>query len=96
MKFLESERKDVLKVIEESGLKPEEFSFLKRKGRMHIQYPGQTDFVYFRRKSAYIVDGNRFERGNSYELEMAGQTLPMERWEDVREVFASWVSRIPV
>jgi len=94
MKFLEFERRDMLAAIEHNGFKIEDFSFLKRKGRMHIQYPHQDDFVYFRRKRASLVNGNQFERGSSYELQMEGQTIPMDSWKDVCQVFESWLSRI--
>lgn len=94
MKFLESERKDVLKAIEESGLAIEQFTFIKRKGRMHIQHPQQEDFVYFRRKAASLVNGNQFERSSTYELQMSGQTIPMDNWQDVVQVFRAWLTKL--
>ena len=91
MKFLESERKDVLMAISKAGLNTESFTFIKRKGRIHIQYLGKDDFVFFRRKETLLTTDKTWEKGVSYLLEMQGVSIPMSSWKDVLQVFEKWL-----
>jgi len=95
VKFLAHEREGVNAAISASGLDINDFVFVKRKGRMHIQHVGSDeDFTYFRRKTSSIRDGNHFELKQVYEINFQGHVIPFDDWLDVLEIFKKWLERI--
>lgn len=92
MKFLESERKDVLAAIDRAGQESDSFTFLKRKGRVHIQYKAKEDFVFFRRKETVLTSEQAWKKEVSYLLEMQGVSIPMPSWNDVLQIFEKWLT----
>lgn len=92
MKFLMSEQKTLVAALESAGLTNDDYSFVKRKGRVHVQIEGKEDFTFFRRKLANLAN-NQFEKSHSYEVAMHGHVIPVNSWEEVLEVFRAWLKK---
>lgn len=95
MKFLESEHKAIKAAIEASPLPYEAFTFVKRRGRLHIQFGKQQPvFTFHRKKETKLNDQLKWDETTTYELGMAANRQTVTTWEDVMEAFSSWLDEI--
>jgi hypothetical protein len=99
MKFTKTQHYNVLKVIQEAKRSAEEFSFVKRKGRINIiENRSQNSFVYFKKETAkFDPDTQRLVSGAYFLVfhsDMKEQSFPS--FEDVIFSLGGWLKKISI
>jgi hypothetical protein len=94
MKFRPSEHKDITKIIERHNLDLKDFSFVKRKGRLHIHYKNQDpSFSFFRTIETKLV-GNRFEEITLFKVSIQTELGIVRSWEEVLLMVNNWLTSL--
>ena len=98
MKFLVQHRQDILKSIEECGFSEEDFSFVKKKGRIHtIHQPSKSHFAYLRVKNTQINDQSlQWEHTEYFKVQynQESETITPD-WTAVLQGFMKWLKTLP-
>lgn len=92
MKFLPSEHKDIKAAIEQSGLSPLSFSFVKRHGRLMVQLTGNTaPFIFFRKEDVYLDAQKQWQKRVTYYTGKGAEQKMMNSWAGVMAAFTDWL-----
>lgn len=97
MKFLPSEHKDIKEAIEQSLLPAHAFTFVKRHGRLYIQFAGHTlPFIFFRKEEVYLDPQRQWQKRHVYYTGKGVHQKTIHSWAGVMAAFRSWLGSIPV
>jgi len=95
MRFKASEFKDIQSLIVKAKLDPMDFTNVKKRGRLHIQYKDGQTFIFFRRTQMLLDEDKKWVRQSSYEVgpakKLIGEGLD---WEGVKKLFGKWVKKL--
>ena len=94
MKFLEKYRKDILQIFENQGFTKDDFSFIKRKGRIVTEHhKTKSTFSFFRKKETRLNEiTKQFEHSSRYEVKADdGKREWVENWEAVINAYEKWL-----
>ena len=95
MRFLAAEYRPIQNAITQSGRTLDEFSFVKKRGKLHVFHPGAKEpFVFFRKTTTQLNDQKQWEKRVTYLLYGGGVSIPLDRWEAVLEVFQTWLDQL--
>ncbi|MBL4706689.1 MAG: hypothetical protein JKY54_19320 [Flavobacteriales bacterium] len=95
MKFLKTEHESIKRLIEESNHDYASFSFIKRKGRLHIYYKNQEPSLSFYRKKETSIDASGFTERTLFDLQTDVKKGTVGKWDDVLKVVQVWLDSIP-
>lgn len=91
MRFLPNEHRDILAILERSGMNPGAVLFVKRRGRLHVEMPGRSDaFAFFRKKSTKLDNAGKWQERVDYFIGH-DKDEPCD-WQDVVRAFEQWLS----
>jgi len=94
MKFLPSEHKDITTLIAQQNLDLNDFSFVKRKGRLHIYYKNQEpSFSFFRTDETNLV-GNNFEEHTLFKISIETELGIVRSWNEVLLMINNWLTSL--
>jgi len=94
MKFLPSEHKDIKTLIAQQNLDLNDFSFVKRKGRLHIYYKNQEpSFSFFRTVETNLV-GNSFEEHTLFKISIETELGIVRSWKEVLLMINNWLTSL--
>lgn len=95
MKFLPAEYTAVKAAIETSGLPYTSFSFVKRRGRLHIQYQDQPGtFVFFRKSGTHLDESKQWKKTTTYHVGIGAGQQEFETWSEVLREFSTWLASL--
>lgn len=95
MKFLGQHRSDLFRIMEKSNFHQNDFSYIKRKGRILIQTSKpQILFGYIRKKHTLLNPiTKQWEHSNSYKIQSnTNPEFEVSNWSDVIDHFEKWLS----
>jgi len=94
MKFLPEEHTAVSEALATSGIPRDSFSFVKKKGYLHILHQGGHEFVFFRKKETKLNEHLQWvDLTNYYLVEGRKKTL-LPSWEAVMVEFRQWLANL--
>ncbi|HRK52491.1 MAG TPA: hypothetical protein PK185_01160 [Cyclobacteriaceae bacterium] len=93
MKLSKHQYQDILQVLTELNIPPENLSLVKRKGRIRVIISGiDSYFEFFKRKSIAITrDGLQWKDVAHYELNISGIHKNVPAWIEVILEFRIWI-----
>jgi len=82
MRFLQSEYKPIIQAIEAAGLEESDFSFVKKRGKLHINHLAKNRSFHFFRKTETVLNSNlQWEKSVFYKYgKDKGDMTPVENW----------------
>lgn len=90
MKFRQAEYQAFKRIIDSSPIPYEEFSFVKKRGRLHVKR-GEMVFAFHRRNEVGIVDGN-FVDTEYYDTWIEKDLIRVSSWQEVESRFVEWIT----
>ncbi|MBL4625333.1 MAG: hypothetical protein JKY42_09375 [Flavobacteriales bacterium] len=95
MKFLESEHADVVRVIETKGFNSSAFSFVKKKGMLHISHASaMADFMFFRKTETKLNSTLKWTNKTYYFISKSRKTDSQLKWKSVLNSFENWLNQL--
>ena len=94
MKFLETHRKGILTLIKKAGFKENDFTFIKRRGRIYtVHSESQCKFGYLRVKETVINPSTKdWEHTSYYRIQQNDEKeRTIGSWKEVSEMFNKWL-----
>lgn len=86
-----SESKALQAAIASAGIPATDIAFVKKRGYLHVQRQGHTDFIIHRKTPTALVDGE-WTRSDVYFLGPAA-AYKVESWQEVERHFSTWLSQ---
>ncbi len=94
MKFLKTEYDSIKSKIDASQYEYADFTFVKRKGRLYVQYKKlEPTFSFFRKKETRL-EGNKFIERKLFDLYTDQPKGTVESWEEVLMCFEQWLANL--
>ena len=83
--------------MEKVGFREDDFSYVKRKGRIHICYPlGDTHFAYLRKKETLLDPVTKqWKHHEFFKVHIKNQKETDMSWEELMGHFKGWLSSLP-
>lgn len=96
MKFLEAHRKEIYNSMAEFGFQQDDFSYVKRRGRIHIQYePADTYFAYLRKKETRLdPETKQWAHHEYYKVHIKNNKETDQSWENLIKHFRKWLESL--
>ncbi|MFY0653345.1 MAG: hypothetical protein JXQ96_14985 [Cyclobacteriaceae bacterium] len=94
MKLTKTQYAEINKLFESVGRQAEEFTLIKRKGRIHItENASDKTFIYFKKKSAGIDPvTQRLEDGLHFLVSHSDmEEVTVASWEEVMKLLYKWL-----
>ncbi len=95
MKLLKNQYDDITKILAREGYTIDDYSLIKKKGRIRIHIQRETAFFsFFRRKKVSLTDHQEWLKSEHYEVNTMGKMSIAEDWQAVMQAFQSWVATL--
>jgi len=95
MKFLVKEHTAFKTAIEEKGLRIDDFSFVKKRGKLHVNYKKESNpFVFYRKKETQLNDNLQWSEQISYFIFLPQKAGPLNNWDEVVKAFQGWLKSL--
>ena len=95
MKFLLHEHEAITEAISNANRKAADFSFVKKRGKLHIVCDANQESFVFYRKSETILNGlNQWEKVSTYILHQPLPKRNIESWEVMMVLFKEWLTEL--
>lgn len=96
MRFKTSEYNDIQEIIAKAKLAPEDFTNVKKRGRLNIQYKDGSVFIFFRRTQMLLDADKHWDRQSQYEVGPAKKLIAEGvDWGKVKRLFSKWLKGLP-
>jgi len=95
LKFLQSEYKSIVQIIVQSGHDESSFSFVKKRGKVNINYRSSDATFYFFRKTETVLDeAKNWVRQTSYKYGIGKNEISCDDWNELLRAFEKWLKDI--
>ncbi len=91
MRFLDEEYQSIKSTIEELDLDFESFSFVKKKGHLHVVDNNNNSFSYFRRSETRLSESGEWVEITFYMVNGNKDKL-IDSWDKVLELIKKWLT----
>ena len=96
MRFLQSEYKPIIAAIKSAGFEENDFSFVKKRGTLHINHLAKgVSFHFFRKTETILNAEKKWEKAVSYRYgSKKKEVIPAKDWEEVFKAFTKWLESV--
>ena len=94
MKFLTTEYKAVRSLIEASRLKYEDFTFVKKRGKLHMLYKGEVQLAFYRKTETRLNEQRQWERLTTFTVYRGKDAETFKSWNDVLKAFEEAIRKL--
>lgn len=95
MRFLISEHKALVKLIEAADRKPEEFSFRKKGGVLFVDHPDMAkSFSFHRHKETVLDNSGNWTKHVSYMFDKPSKSDFSTDWDGILFAFEIWLETL--
>ncbi len=96
MRFLQSEYKPIIEVIKKNGFEEQEFSFVKKRGRLNIIHTENSQTFFFHRKTETVLNESRqWEKQSSFQFGSEKEELWSDTFDTVLAALSQWLAKLP-
>lgn len=97
MKFLPSEYQSIKAAIETVGLPYTSFSFVKRKGRLHVHFEAHNQpFIFFRKVETRLDESRQWTKHTVYLIGPKAKQQELSSWLEVMSAFEHWLQSLTI
>lgn len=95
MRFLVSEHKALIRLIESVGRNPQEFSFRKKGGVLFVDHPDMArSFSFHRHKETTLDDTGNWSKHVTYMFDKPSRSDFSTDWEGILYAFEIWLETL--